>query len=871
MHSRYQHKEIEARWLKYWEERSLFHARISRSKKPYTIVIPPPNITGILHMGHALNNTIQDVLIRFMRIKGYASLWMPGTDHAGIATQNVVERQLAKEGRRRQDIGREAFLKLLWQWRNQYGSTIIEQLKKLGASCDWSRTRFTLDEEYSKAVKKVFCHLYEKGLIYRGQYIINWCPRCLTALSDEEAPYKEIDGALYYLRYPLKGRGLPLSHLVVATTRPETMLGDTAIAINPSDKRYVFLLKGKAEVGLPLVGRRLRIIADRLVEKDFGTGIVKVTPAHDKNDFFMARRHGLDFINIMNEDATLNAQAGRFCGLDRLAARQRIVEELKKEGLIEKIEPYKINAAHCYRCSTLIEPRLSRQWFVKMKPLAQPAIEAVKKGKIKFYPPRWEKVYLNWMENIEDWCISRQIWWGHRLPVYYCLDCQKKEEKEGIIVSEKDIKRCPYCGSRNIKQEEDVLDTWFSSWLWPFVTLGWPKKTKDFKFFYPTNTLVTASEILFFWVARMIMASLEFTGQIPFRDVLIHGTVRDERGIKMSKSLGNIIDPLEIIDKFGADALRFSLMLLAATGSDIYLSEEKFLVGRNFANKIWNASRYIIEKYPSGGITKKLKKKEYTLADKWIAFEFNQLLKKVNSFISSYRLNDASAALYEFFWHKFCDWYIEISKAELTSSKSYLLREVLRGFLKVLSPFMPFISEEIAEKLGSKKSLAFGPFPLPLKIADAKSARRFSLLQNLVISFRSFRKDLNLDKRQITLFITSASSQTKQLIEENTPWLKFLMRTAVVELGRPKEKLIESGGAHFSFGVRQSDISDLDIHREKIKARIEELEARLRSIEKKLTNRNFLARAPRAIVEKQKILKDSLEKEKARLAKIRWN
>ncbi|MFA4992229.1 MAG: valine--tRNA ligase, partial [Candidatus Omnitrophota bacterium] len=588
---RYNPKEVEDKVYSRWENKNLFHAEPTSSKKPFSVVIPPPNVTGILHMGHALNDTIQDILIRWKKMQGFDSLWMPGVDHAGIATQNVVEKKLAKEGKTRNDLGREKFLEEVWKWREEYGSTIIRQLKKLGASCDWDRTRFTMDEAYSEAVKEVYIRLWNKGLIYQGDYIINWCPRCQTALSDEEAPHVDAEGKLYYIKYPFKeGEGLSAKDegVVVATTRPETMLGDTAVAVNPKDRRYKKFI-GKKLI-LPLMGREIPIVGDDFVDKKFGTGAVKVTPAHDLNDFEIAgRHHELRVINVMNPDATMNENAGRFKGMDRFRAREEIVKELREKGLLIKIEPHKHAVGHCYRCHTAVEPYLSRQWFVKMKPLAGPAIEAVKSGRIKFYPKRWTKVYLNWMENIRPWCISRQIWWGHRLPVWYCLDCKK-----GVVASKERPVKCGACGSGNLKQDEDVLDTWFSSWLWPFATMGWPDKTRELGYFYPTSVLVTAPEILFFWVARMIMAGLEFMGDIPFSDVYLHGTVRDLTGKKMSKSLGNIIDPLDIINEFGADALRFSIIAITASGQDVFLAREKFELGRNFANKIWNASRFVL-------------------------------------------------------------------------------------------------------------------------------------------------------------------------------------------------------------------------------------------------------------------------------------
>ncbi|MBI4972659.1 MAG: valine--tRNA ligase [Candidatus Omnitrophica bacterium] len=662
----YNPKDAEEKWYKFWEEHNFFSAHANPAKSPFCIVIPPPNVTGILHMGHALNNAIQDILIRYHRLKGEEALWIPGTDHAGIATQNVVEKSIAKEGLKRQDLGREKFIERVWQWREQYGSTIIKQLKKLGASCDWQRTRFTMDEEYSQAVTEVFVRLYEKGLIYQGSYIINWCPRCQTALSDEEAPHRQLNGNLYYIRYPLKEEiqnpkskipnksQIPnpnfQNYIIVATTRPETMLGDTAVAVNPKDKRYRKFI-GKTLI-LPLVNREIKIIADSMVDMKFGTGAVKVTPAHDSNDYILGKRHYLEFVNVMHPDGRMNEFAGDYKDMDRFEAREVILEDLKEKGLLEKIEPHQLSAGHCYRCHTIIEPYLSKQWFVKMKPLAKAAIAVVKKGKIKFYPQRWNKVYLNWMQNLQDWCISRQIWWGHRIPVYYCNKCQKTGKSEirnpksetnpkskiqnpkleGFIVSREKPERCPICGSTDIYQDEDVLDTWFSSWLWPFATFYWPKESGDLKYFYPTSVLVTAPEIIFFWVARMIMAGLAFMQDIPFRDVYIHGTVRDIEGKKMSKSLGNIIDPLEIIEEYGADALRFSLVSITAQGQDIFLSRERFQQGRNFANKIWNASRFILMNLDTQiktDLCEFFRKKDSGIINRWILSRFYSVLKEI--------------------------------------------------------------------------------------------------------------------------------------------------------------------------------------------------------------------------------------------------
>ncbi|MFQ5952516.1 MAG: valine--tRNA ligase, partial [Candidatus Omnitrophota bacterium] len=604
--SKYDSRNVEEGIYESWLAEKLFHAETDAKETPYAIVIPPPNITGILHMGHALNNTIQDILIRWKRMQGFEVLWMPGTDHAGIATQNVVERALAQDGLKRHDLGRDKFLVKVWQWKEEYGSTIIRQLKKLGCACDWDRTRFTMDEGLSNAVREVFTRLYKEGLIYKGDYIINWCPRCGTALSDEEAEHHEVEGMLYYIKYPVKGHDKLdkeiEDYVVVATTRPETMLGDVAVAVSPKDPRYKEL-KGKTLI-LPVVGRELEVVYDESVDPEFGTGALKVTPAHDPVDFELGQKHSLESVNVMNPDGTINVLGGDFEGMDRFECREALVEVLKERKYLIKTEKHEHAVGHCYRCHTVVEPRLSKQWFVKMKPLAEEGIKVVKKGKIKFYPERWTKVYLNWMENIRDWCISRQIWWGHRIPIWYCKDCLKYESVRDVEVTKPDIPgvfisgntpgKCPSCGGTNIEQDPDVLDTWFSSWLWPFSTMGWPEKTKELDAFYPTDVLVTAQEIIFFWVARMIMSGLKFMKEVPFRDVYIHGTVRDSTGAKMSKSLGNIIDPLEIIGEVGSDALRFSIISITSQGQDVFLSKDKFELGRNFTNKLWNASRYVL-------------------------------------------------------------------------------------------------------------------------------------------------------------------------------------------------------------------------------------------------------------------------------------
>jgi valyl-tRNA synthetase len=913
--SRYNPKEAEDKWYKFWEENNYFAAYPDPAKKPFCIVIPPPNVTGILHMGHALNNTIQDILIRYHRMKDEASLWMPGTDHAGIATQNVVEKAIAKDGLRRQDLGREKFLGRVWQWKEEYGSTIIRQLKKLGASCDWQRARFTMDDEYSKAVIEAFVQLYKKGLIYQGDYIINWCPRCQTALSDEEAPHRDLQGNFYYIKYPLKEEITNKSripnpklqnYIVVATTRPETMLGDTAVAVNPKDKRYKGLA-GKTLV-LPLVNREIKIISDSTVDIKFGTGAVKVTPAHDHNDYLLGKKHNLEFLNVMHPDGRMNENAGGYKGMDRFQAREVILEDLKEKGLLEKIEPHNLSAGHCYRCHTIIEPYLSRQWFVKMKPLAKPAIEAVRKGKIKFYPQRWTKVYLNWMENIQDWCISRQIWWGHRLPVYYCRDCQAGKsqipisksqipngQKKGVIVARTKVESCPVCGSGDIYQDEDVLDTWFSSWLWPFATFYWPfsseqcavnsAQRKDLGYFYPTSVLVTAPEIIFFWVARMIMAGLEFMKEIPFRDVYIHGTVRDIEGKKMSKSLGNIIDPLEIINEYGSDALRFSLISITAQGQDVYLSRERFEQGRNFANKIWNASRFILMHLEAAPINTDLcvlfAKENLEITERWILSRFYSLLKELNKMLEQYRFNEAANLLYAFFWHDFCDWYLEMIKpilahsAQRTAHRSktqIVMHKVLEKFLRLLHPFMPFVSEEVWQSLnkaGSQelgiRSIMAGPWPhLQEKMIDKKAEAGMAFIIEVITAIRNLRQELDvpLDSR-IEAVIVTASKERIGLIESLRPQIESLSRLKSLAIGKEYRR-IKSSISTLIKDVRLTiplqGVIDVEKERLRIGQKAAKLKDDIRSKKNLLGNKEFLKKAPAEVVEEQKVkLKESQE------------
>lgn len=882
----YDPKKVEEKIYKEWLDSGAFNSQVNHQREPFCIVIPPPNITGILHMGHALNNTIQDVLIRFKRMYGFQALWMPGTDHAGIATQNVVEKQLAKERLKKEDIGREKFLERLWAWRDEYGSTILSQLKKLGASCDWQRTRFTMDDDYSEAVKEVFVRLYEKGLIYRGNYIINWCPRCLTALSDEESPHKEINGWLYYIKYPVisTDKNNP-SHIVVATTRPETMLGDTAVAINPNDSRYQWLKKAK--VILPIVERELIVIEDEAIDPEFGTGVVKVTPAHDPADFVMAKKHNLQFINIMNDDATLGANVpDDFIGMDRFEAREALIEVLQEKKLIDKKEPYTISAGHCYRCHIITEPRLSLQWFVKMKPLAEAAIKVVEEDKVKFSPERWKKVYLNWMYNIQDWCISRQIWWGHRLPVYYCKKCQElrgKDKECGIVVSRTKPDKCPECGSADLIQDSDVLDTWFSSWLWPFATFGWPfketkatdkkKKVEELDYFYPTDALVTASEILFFWVARMIMAGLEFKKEIPFKDVIIHGTVRDARGIKMSKSLGNIIDPIEIIEKFGADALRFSLMMLAASGSDVYLSDEKFMVGRNFCNKIWNATRFLIMKIKDSKV--KLADLEVTSADTidaWIIQALNKTTEDVTSHLDNYRINEAAKSAYDFFWHDFCDWYIEIVKDSFDERKAKVAIYVLLNSMKLLHPIIPFITEEIFQTLKEHTSINLEPYIMSSlwptqykKELNQELIEKISSLLDTIKEIRNIKSDLGLSTKKLTLEISSRKHG--DLWQDNEGWVKRLANLKDIVL---KDRLSRTlyKNASWSLNLAADDI-DMETFLASLDKKITGAESVLKNIEGRLKNEKFLSKAPAEKIEETKTIAASLSAQLKRLKELK--
>ncbi len=872
----YNPKAVEGKWYDFWMEHELFRADETSDAPPYSIVIPPPNVTGSLHMGHALNNTLQDILIRTRRMQGYNALWVPGMDHAGIATQNVVERQLAEEGKTRHDLGREKFIERVWKWREESGGTIIHQLKRLGASCDWSRERFTMDEGLSRAVKEVFYRLYHEGLIYRGDYVINWCPRCHTALSDLEVEHEPHQGHLYHIRYPLKDGG----EVIVATTRPETMLGDTAVAVNPSDERYKHLI-GKMAI-LPIVNREIPIIGDRYVDVEFGTGALKVTPAHDMNDFLLGQTHHLEMIKVIDDEGMMSEAAGEaYRGLDRFACREKIVKDLEAQGYLVKIEPYDHQVGHCYRCKTVIEPSLSKQWFVKIKPLAEKAIEAVRKGDTRIIPPIWEKTYYDWMENIRDWCISRQIWWGHRIPAWYCRDCGH------ITVEREEVTACAKCGSSNLWQETDVLDTWFSSALWPFSTLGWPDRTKDLEVYYPTSVLVTGFDILFFWVARMMMG-LHFMGDVPFHDVYIHALVRDAHGQKMSKSKGNVIDPLVMMDKFGTDAFRFTLAAFAAQGRDILLSEDRIEGYRNFANKIWNAARFIFQSSPDFREIPQAEAATHRY-NRWILHELNETIKSVTEAIDQYRFNEAAGEIYQFFWHRFCDWYLELIKPilygrrlpEALDETRRTLFYVLDQSLRILHPFMPYLTEEIWQRIPHEGlSIVKAPFPAYREtFVDKAAAGEMELVIQAVTGIRNIRGEMEIPpSRLLDAVVNVHENSVASVLEAHAEAIKDLARLESLEVARGAERPKGSATAIFeAFDIYVPILGIVDIAGElaRIEKRLAKHEKELTQIERKLANRNFLEKAPADVVEKEKekqatlkALMERLERNKEMLRQI---
>ena len=838
----YAPREFEDRIYQNWCDKGYFTPDVNDGKPPFSVVIPPPNVTGQLHMGHALDETLQDILVRYKRMQGFSTLWIPGTDHAGIATQIKVEEQLRKnENLTRYDLGREKFLERVWDWKHQYGSRIINQLKKLGTSCDWTRERFTMDEGCSRAVKEVFVNLYEKGLIYRGNRIINWCPHCATALSDAEVEYSEQAGHFWHIKYPIKGSD---KYVEIATTRPETMFGDTAVAVNPNDERYTDLV-GKTLI-LPIVGREIPVIADDYVEIGFGTGCVKITPAHDPNDFLVGQRHGLEQIKVMNDDATINHFGGKYEGMDRYEARDALVADLEAEGYLIKVEPHTHNVGTCYRCGTTVEPITSNQWFVKMQPLAEPALEVVRDGRVRFEPERFTKIYTNWMENVHDWCISRQLWWGHRIPAYYCSGCGE------MVVSKTDVDTCPKCGG-HMTQESDVLDTWFSSALWPFSTLGWPDKTPELAKYYPTSVLVTGYDIIFFWVARMIFSGLEHMGKEPFSTVFIHGLVRDAKGRKMSKSLGNGIDPLEVIDKYGADALRFALATGNAPGNDMRFSDEKIEAARNFANKLWNAARFVLMNFDIDEV-KLPEAADLALEDKWILDKLNDLAANVCQNLDHYEVGVSLANIYDFVWDMFCDWYIELCKPRLSAgdkTAQNVIAYVLRETLKLLHPFMPFITEEIYQKLPrDAESIMISAFPRenPALHFDAEAAEMEKIIA-LIKAIRARRTEMGVaPSRRAKLYIVTKSTET---FADAAPFFQKLAGASEVELAdsyadSTAVQIITDSAAAY---IPLADMIDFEAERKRLTTELEKNANEIKRVEAKLANEGFTSKAPAAVIE----------------------
>lgn len=853
----YSPQNVEDRIYDFWMKNNYFHAEIDKSKKPFTIVIPPPNVTGQLHMGHAFDETLQDILIRYKRMCGYSALWLPGTDHAGIATQIKVEAELReKQHITRYDLGREAFLERVWEWKEQYGSRIINQLKKLGSSCDWDRERFTMDEGCSKAVREVFVNLYNKGLIYKGSRIINYCPHCKTALSDAEVEYQEQSGFFWHIRYPIKGSE---EYVVVATTRPETMLGDTAVAVNPQDKRYRRLV-GKTLI-LPLVNREIPVIEDDYVDKDFGTGCVKITPAHDPNDFEVGKRHNLEEILVLDNEAKINENGGKYRGLDRYEARKAIIEDLEKMNLIEKIEPHIHNVGTCYRCKTTVEPVASEQWFVSMKPLAKPAIDAVKNGSIKFVPERYANSYLHWMENIRDWCISRQLWWGHRIPAYYCDACGE------TLVSKEDASVCPKCGAP-LRQDEDVLDTWFSSALWPFSTLGWPEKTEDLEYFYPTDVLVTGYDIIPFWVARMIFSGIEHTGKKPFDTVLIHGLIRDAQGRKFSKSLGNGIDPLDIINDYGADALRFMLVTGNSPGNDMRFYIEEVLAARNFANKIWNAARFAKTYLTINEISLPEK---LEIEDKWILHEYNKAVKEIRENLDKFELGVAAQKIYDFVWDKLCDWYIELIKPRLFEtnkdkktnlSAQQVLCYVLSNTMVLLHPFMPFVTEEIWQSLPHKgEALIISKYPeFSEKLIFDDAAAEMENVMALIKEIRRVRKEMNVPaSKKTTLFIETENEKTYR---DGAAFIIRLASASDTVIGKidTTEGKVGAITADAKAYMPLGELIDTEKEKERLMKEISKLGSEIERIDKKLSNKGFTEKAPQNVIEAEKQKRAGYEK-----------
>ncbi len=855
MEKTYDPKQVEAKWYEYWESNGCFHGEVDETKEPFCVVIPPPNVTGQLHMGHALDNTMQDILVRWKRMQGFNTVWIPGTDHAGIATQARVEAHIrSTEGKGREDLGREEFLKRTWAWKEDYGNQILNQLKKLGASLDWERERFTMDEGCSRAVREVFVRLFEKGLIYQGNYSVNWCPNCATTLSDIEVDHEEETGKLYHIRYPFSdGSGF----IQVATTRPETMLGDTAIAVNPADKRYAHLL-GKP-VTVPLINREVPIVADDYVDLEFGTGMVKITPAHDPNDFEIGLRHNLPQVQVIGLDAIMTEEAGAYAGLERYEARRQVLRDLETGGFLVKVEDHDHAVGQCYRCSTVVEPVVSKQWFVKMEPLAKPAIAAVENGEIRFVPERFSKHYLRWMENLRDWCISRQLWWGHRIPVWYCADCQK------VFASVDEPKACVQCGSSQIEQDPDVLDTWFSSALWPFSTLGWPEKTEELAHFYPTSVLITGFDIIFFWVARMIVMGYEFMGDRPFKDVLIHGLVRDTQGRKMSKSLNNGVDPLDAIAEYGADALRFNLVIGVAPGNDLRYIPEKVEAYRNFANKIWNASRFALmnltdfnhRQHNMGSL-------EFTMTDHWILSRYEFTAKEVTRFLERYDVGEGARVLYEFLWNELCDWYIELVKPRLYGKQGeesryvaqYVLWYVLKGTVELLHPYMPFITEEIWQNLPHEgDTIMLAPWPVPEGLSSPVGEKTMETIMAVITAIRTMRSEKNVPPGRKITAICQATPDVQEILaaaEQDILNLAGLETLVIEGVGQKPAQAISAVVEGINIFLPLADLVDMQAEIARIKKDLEATELELQRAQSKLENEGFIRKAPAQVVEKER-------------------
>lgn len=858
--STYDPRLVEDKWYSFWEGSGFFHTAVNAEKEPFCIVMPPPNVTGQLHMGHALDNTLQDILTRWKRMQGCSALWLPGTDHAGIATQARVEEQLTKEGVSRYELGREEFLKRVWEWKEKYGNRITTQLRRLGSSCDWQRERFTMDKGCSEAVLEVFIKLYQKGLIYRDYYITNWCPRCQTTISDIEVEHLDQPGHFYHIKYPLKdGSG----HVALATTRPETMLGDVAVAVHPGDERYHDLV-GKILI-LPLVGREMPIIADEYVDPSFGTGVVKITPAHDPNDFEVGKRHSLPQVIVIDKEGKMSEEAGpRYKGLDRYECRKKIVRDLDAQGYLLKTEDHAHAVGHCYRCNTVIEPMLSRQWFVKMKPLAEPAIEAVKDGRIRFIPERFTKIYLSWMENIRDWCISRQLWWGHRIPVWYCRDCAE------MTASRQPVTKCPKCGSTAVEQDPDVLDTWFSSALWPFSTLGWPRQTLDLAYYYPTTVMVTGRDIIFFWVARMIFSGLAFMNEVPFRDVFIHGLVMDALGRKMSKSLGNGVDPIDVIESHGADSLRFMLVTGNTPGNDLRFHFERLEGARNFANKLWNASRFTLMNL--GDFDPEERPGAYTLADRWIISRYQAVIEDVTGYLKKYELGEAARVLYEFIWSEFCDWYIELAKPRLYGKTNQLdrytaqsvLSSVLKGALELLHPFMPFITEEIWQHLpGHGVTIMRASWPAARKeLIDQEAEYEMGTLMDIIKAVRHIRGEMNVPPgRRAEVLLVTPDKAVRAILERGIEYIQALA-SAVIKIHKTLERAPQQSAHAITRGVEVfvplKGLIDVDKEVARQEKELVAVEKELSRVRSKLSNTGFLSKAPADVVDKEKAKEEEM-------------